>query len=212
MSPSDYDFIQQCLARDSQAWDEFVAKYSRLIYDAVARTLERFGHSPRPDILADLHNDVFVFILEDDCRLLRKFEGRNGCQLGHYLRVVSIRRTVDFLRRLRPTLSLTEEDTLQIVDAELSRACASANEGPAFLLADESHETLQKILGLLHRHERELCQMIFMDQLSPADISRRIGISTDNFYVRKNRLVDKLRMLSALEDQGVTNQGAANEG
>jgi hypothetical protein len=54
--------------------------------------------------------------------------------------------------------------------------------------------------------------MIFMDQLSPADISRRIGISTDNFYVRKNRLVDKLRMLSALEDQGVTNQGAANEG
>lgn len=192
MNPVDHNLIQRCLAKEAKAWDEFVERYSRLIYDAIVRTFERYGHPRQQDVLADLHNDIFVLIIEEDCRVLRQFEGRNGCQLGHYLRTVSVRRAVDFLRKIKPTVSLDDDmfdgpGTVQIPhrnpDASVS------------LIKQEQNETLRLLMNRLSQSDREFCQLMMIEGLNPEQVSKKLKISIDYFYVRKKRLIEKLRLM-----------------
>lgn len=196
MNPADLNLIQRCCAKDPKAWDEFVERYSHLIYDAVIRTLERYGYSRRGDVLADLHNDIFVLIIEDECRVLKQFEGRNGCQLAHYLRTVAVRRTVDFLRKIRPTVSLDEDPLDEQGGFTFVPVASQGADGAAALISRERHSLLEHFLSELSAHEREFCRMLIVDGLTSEEMALRMGISVDYFYVRKKRLMDKLRQMA----------------
>lgn len=195
MNPSDLDLIERCLAKENKAWDEFVGRYSLLIYDSIIRTFERYGYPRRSDVLADLHNDIFILIIDDGCRVLKQFEGRNGCQLGHYLRTVAIRRTVDFLRKIRPTVSLDDErsDTVHS-SIFLQDPCQTTN-GAASLISREQQSLLEQFISKLKNPERDFCQLLIRDGLTPEQMAQNLGISVDYFYVRKKRLLDKLRLM-----------------
>lgn len=195
MNPVDHNLIQRCLAKEAKAWDEFVERYSRLIYDAIVRTFERYGHPRQQDVLADLHNDIFVLIIEEDCRVLRQFEGRNGCQLGHYLRTVSVRRAVDFLRKIKPTVSLDDDTFDQQYGPGIAQIPHRNPDAPVSLIKEEQNETLRLVMNRLTHSEREFCRLIMVEGLNPEQISKKLRISIDYFYVRKKRLIEKLRSM-----------------
>lgn len=201
MNPADFNLIKRCLAKETKAWDEFVSRYSSLIYDAVIRTFERYGYPRRPDVLADLHNDIFVLIIEDECRVLKQFEGRNGCQLAHYLRTVSVRRTVDFLRKLRPTVSLDEEPLDPHGGFTFVPVASQAAEGATALLDREQQSLLEQFMTMLNDQERELCRMMIAGGSTSEQMARKLGISMDYFYVRKKRLLDKLKQMAAAQER-----------
>jgi RNA polymerase sigma-70 factor (ECF subfamily) len=201
MNPADFNLIQRCLAKDKKAWDEFVERYSHLIYDAILRTFGRYGHPRQSDVLADLHNDIFLFILEDECRVLKQFEGRNGCQLAHYLRTVSIRRTVDFLRRIRSTVSLDHEENDSLRDIFIVEEGSFGSNGAAAMVSGEQMQMLERLIGELKDSDRELCRLLLKDGFNPQEIAGELGISMDYFYVRKKRLLDKLKHMAALRQE-----------
>ncbi|MBL8012917.1 MAG: sigma-70 family RNA polymerase sigma factor [Candidatus Omnitrophica bacterium] len=203
MNPADYELIQRCLAKDANAWDEFVARYSHLIYDAVIRTFERYGYPRQADVLADLHNDVFLLLLEEECRVLKKFEGRNGCQLGHYLRTVTVRRTVDFLRKVRPTVSLDEDAPDAVKGLASLPALRQGPESPGSLIEQDRQESLKRFITRLNPGEREFFQLVIAGEMTPEQMSKNLKISLDYFYVRKKRLIDKLRLMAAQERGGL---------
>jgi hypothetical protein len=39
----DFKLIQGCLTENKRAWDEFVDRFSTLIYDAILRTFREYG-------------------------------------------------------------------------------------------------------------------------------------------------------------------------
>lgn len=201
MNPIDQNLIQRCLAKEAKAWDEFVVRYSHLIYDSIIRTLERYGYPRRPEILADLHNDIFVLIIEDECRVLKQFEGRNGCQLAHYLRTVSVRRTVDFLRKIRPTVSLDQDPLDEQGSFTFVPIISQCAEGAASLIDREQQSLLDQFMAALSDHERELCRMMILDGMTSDEMAHKLGISMDYFYVRKKRLMDKLKQMALARER-----------
>ncbi|NTV29843.1 MAG: sigma-70 family RNA polymerase sigma factor [Candidatus Omnitrophica bacterium] len=197
MNHVDHCLIQECLSGSKDAWDRFILRYSDLIYDSILRTFRKYGYSGQ-GVEADIHNDIFVQILEEDGRVLRIFEGRNGCQLGHYLRTITVRRTVDHLRKLRPSLPYEEESEL----AGNATASLTDSDGVSALFIQEEIAQARQLISELSGQERELCRLLFLEQLPTAVVAGRLGITQDHLYVRKSRLLERLRSMAAA--QGIT--------
>lgn len=192
----DSELIKGCVSGDKRYWDAFVEQYSRLIYDSIIRTFKKFGVSVINDVIDDLFNDVFLALLKDQCKVLREFEGRNGCTLASYLRTISVRRTIDCWRKQRPTISIEQES-----DTENGNKLEFIKE----LIFVEDHDSLFKedainivnlIFAQLEKDEQRFCELCFIENKDPLEISSIIGISVDNFYVRKQRMLDKLRRIA----------------
>ncbi len=193
----DFKLIQGCLTENKRAWDEFVDRFSTLIYDAILRTFREYGYRGDNTAAADLHNEVFVLLLEDNCRALRLFEGRNGCRLGHYIRTVTIRKTIDYMRKSRLMFSLDEESSDDNARAVKFVQGLAAPDVLAPLEEKEAFDIVRTLLAELKEEERNLCMMIFREEKDPRSIAEEFGISVDHFYVNKNRVLSKLRAIAA---------------
>jgi RNA polymerase sigma factor (sigma-70 family) len=202
----DFQLIQGCLTADNRSWEEFVDRYSDLIYDTILRTFREHGCATQNKDIEDLHNDIFVFLLEDRCRALRLFEGRNGCRLGHYLRTITIRKTIDHLRRRRVMFSfddvLSQEGSYE---AKIVKELAAPDAFSA-LKEKEAHEIVGKLLAELREEDQQLCAMIYKDEKTPKVIAETLGIPVEHFYVSKARVLNKLRII-AIEKNYLTARG-----
>ena len=179
----DFELIQGCISRDKQSWDSFVERFTRLIYDSILKTLKRYAWPADQQILDELHNDVFVYLLDNDCKILRAFRGDNGCELPHYIRTITVRKTVDYLRKQKRVYSIDERIlTPEMVERALER--------------QEDIETVDMLLAELKDDDRRLCRMFFKEGRRPEDIASQLGISVDNFYVRKQRVLRKLKQIA----------------
>lgn len=195
---NDRALIRGCVRKDKKSWDLFVEQFSDLIYDSILRTFRQFGHHADLDLCDDIHNDVFVRLMENHCQALKLFEGRNGCQLPHYLRTIAVRKTIDFLRRLKPMASLDQE-VGELCDGgislELKEAVSVAPE-----MEELEHQDAQliakELLSDLTPKERQLCEMFFYEGKDSVTVSKRLGMSVDYFYVAKQRVLSKLKKIA----------------
>ncbi len=189
---NDFELIRQCVDKDKKTWDLFVEKFSRLIYDSIIQTFKCYGRYVETGSVADLHNDIFLFLLENDCRALRAFRGANGCKLSHYLRTIAVRKTIDYLRRLKPNCQLTIDDE----EDALTEPAEKSDAVYAMMEQEEMVEIMKELLGQLRDDEAHLCRMFFYEDKSPQSIARELGISVDYFYVSKKRILNKLKTMA----------------
>lgn len=191
--------LQRCLSGEKQAWDEFVKQYSRLVYDSIIRTFNRFSSFRENDVIGDLHNDVFLALLKDQYQALRRFEGRNGCRLASYIRTISVNITINYLKRKKPTISIHEEyDTEDGKRARFIKELAIFD--PYDLLeAKETIEAVNRLFSRLKEDEKEFCKLYFIDGVEANEMAKHSGITVDYFYVRKQRMIDKLRKIAKEE-------------
>ena len=73
---SERTFIQRCLRRERGVWDEFIKRYSRLIYGCIHSTLKIKGLSFVSSTVDDLFQEIFLSLLKDNFKkpkLNRKF-------------------------------------------------------------------------------------------------------------------------------------------
>lgn len=191
----DFELIEGCVLGNKQCWDEFVEKFSRLIFDSILRTFRKYGANINNDVIDDLHNDIFVILLKGQCKALKEYEGRNGCSLASYLRTISVRRTIDYLRKQRPTVSIDQE-----IDTEEGKKLQFIKELSVF---DDSYsfnkEDAKKVVDLvfaeLKEEEKKFCSLCFMENKNPEDLAKLFNISVDNVYVRKQRMLNRLKQI-----------------
>ncbi len=101
----DFDDLEPLLAGEKPAWDRFVARYSRVVYAAVQR---RLGPAGRQEEVADVVQEVFLRLCEDNFRRLGSFDP-SLAKLSTWLTVVASRLAIDHLRRHRaPTVGLDQ--------------------------------------------------------------------------------------------------------
>ncbi|MFC1594108.1 RNA polymerase sigma factor [Candidatus Omnitrophota bacterium] len=192
----DIELISGCISGEKSYWNQFVEQYTRLIYDSIIRTFKKFGARIDSDILEDLHNDVFVLLLKDQYKALKGFEGRNGCSLASYIRTISVRKTIDYWRKQKPTVSIDAG-----VDGEEGKRTQFLKElaviDDSGLLEREDAERIINILfAELQDTEREFCAMCFIENREPGELAGLLGITVDNFYVRKQRMLNKLEKIA----------------
>ncbi len=202
----DRALLDACIAGDRTAWTTFVRRFTRYVYFLIQLTARRYDVALDEAELADLHNELFMALLEDDRRRLRAYTGRNGCTVRSWVRIITVRRTLDALRRRRGHLSLDETR-----DDDGPGMAAPADPSPdplERLLArdDEARgERLERLASSLSPSDRLLLELIYVKKLPAETIAATFRTTRGAVYTRKTRLIQRLRVLA---EQGGLLDGA----
>ena len=149
---ADQKNLKKCISGDNSAREEFVRHFSDPVYKWIQFTLKA-RHIPftRQD-LEDLHNTVFVKLFEKRCKKLRQYKGKNGCSVISWIRLITIRMVIDYIRlRHRDVIARSETNyTLENIP-DLS----DGHVGPLHLMekAEQAH-FLKKAMQVLGSRDR----------------------------------------------------------
>ncbi|HTY45539.1 MAG TPA: sigma-70 family RNA polymerase sigma factor [Patescibacteria group bacterium] len=189
---SDLEFVQQCVKGDRQAWDEFVTRYSRLIYSYIYRVLRLKGAPENvQNNAADIFQEIFVSLSQDNFRKLKSFKAKNNCTLASWLRQVTIHAVIDYLRRLKGTISLDEEDAdgTSLQDIVADDAPSARDE----LKAQEKLIDLKDCVEKLGTQDKFFLELHFNRALSLQKLAEFWRASRPAMDMRKARIISRLR-------------------
>ena len=131
-------------------------------------------------------------LMEDDCRRLRSFQGKNGCSVRSWIRLIAVRRTVDWLRRQRRHISLDAED-----EVRGAPTLVEAGPDPLERLLDRDDAArwgrLGELAGALSERDQLLLHLLYTEGLSADAAAAALRIKKGALYTRKTRLVQRLR-------------------
>jgi RNA polymerase sigma factor (sigma-70 family) len=187
----DLEFVQRCLRQDKTAWNEFLTRYSRLIYNYIYSILNSGGYLSLGQHANDIFQEVITTLIKDDYRKLRSFQARNGCSLASWLRQVTINLTIDYLRRIKPAVSIDQEDmegfSLKYALKDESGGVAEKIEGA------ERYNALKECIERLSDSEKFFLELHFHRGLRLGDLKGILKLSRGAIDMQKSRLLDRLR-------------------
>jgi len=188
----DLEFVRRCIAADPDAWNAFIERYSRLIYSAIHATLRLKGYDSRfLDSVGDIFQDVFAFLQHDTYKKLKTYQGKNGCSFASWLRLVTVRRTIDYLRKQKNMVSLDAADE---EGNSLSDICAAAGVSARdSCIGEDVLFQLAQCIDGLPGDDRYCLELLFRQRLSPVEVGQTLGISRQAVDMRKMRFLDKLK-------------------
>jgi len=187
----DLEFVRSCAKGDKRSWDEFVDKYSRLIYNYIHSTLKIKGYSFSPENISDIFQDIFLLLTKDDFKKLKSFQGRNKCSLASWLRQVTVNFTLDSIRRIKPLVSINEEDesgfSLEDVLSDSSEPLSER------LSREEKLGQLQDCIERLDTDDKYFLELYLERGLSLEELRGHLRLSRGAIDMRKSRIIEKLK-------------------
>ncbi len=187
----DLKFVQGCLKGNKQSWSEFISRYSRLIYNYIYSVLTVKGCTASVEQVEDIFQEIFHVLIKDNYKKLSTYQAKNGCSLASWLRQVTINFTIDYLRKLKPVVSLDaeNEDGFTLKDT-LKDLSAGAIE---FLNDQDRRKTLQECISLLESEEQFFLELLLNQGLSLEEIKDYFKINRGAVDMRKSRIFQKLQ-------------------
>ena len=179
------ELLKGCISGNREKWDIFVKRYSKLIYHTIYKTLRVNDKPANPDDVNDLFQEVFTSLCAENSRKLRMFDPRKGCNLPSWIRMITVRMTIDHLRKNRPLASV---DDLPIEPSQTGDQESIINK--------EAINYIRELLEKLPVKDKLLIELSFMRELPPEEVAQILRISVGAFYTRKNRIIDKLKNLA----------------
>ena len=192
--PEEKLLIDRLLSRQRPAWNEFAARYQRVILAQVQRTARQCQRQFHQADFEDVCAEVFAVLLSNDMAALRTFRGSSS--LATWLTVIARRICLRHIDR-RPRESTTGRCDLQI-DPVCHRDSKAWDILGGMIRSEES-EQLGSSLDQLKQRDRELLNLFFEQRLSYREISQRLGISVNSVGPKIQRAQQRLRKLMNLQ-------------
>ena len=145
--------------------------------------------------LEDLHNTVFVRLFEKGCRKLRQYEGKNGCSVSSWIRLIAIRTVLDYCRKARRD-ALTRREKIETLDSIIGMQDDPSGQC-AFMEKTERSRLIQKGLETLRPRDRLLLKLHCEEGLSLREVAGIMKISEANAYSIKHRAIKRLAVKMA---------------
>jgi len=188
----DLKLVEALISGHRPSWTELLHRHERTIYYAVLNTLRTYGNRASPDVVEDLQAEVLIELVKRDFRKLRRYAGRS--KLDHWLKVVSSNYTIDYLRKSRPTLSLSSDTP----SAKMLRGTLVSSEPApdARLRKQQRNDILQTLFAALSEEDRRFVELFYGLELSFDEIAERMNTTVGAIYARKNRVRKKLTALA----------------
>jgi RNA polymerase sigma-70 factor, ECF subfamily len=186
----DQTLINSLIAGDRSEWERFVNDHTKLVYATVRRTLTGCNfHTVSDNDVEDLHAAVFSSLVEDGYRRLRLFKG--NCSLASWIRVIAVRKVLDFVRHEIPKrdseVHITDNEDRPLEDLAVD------NSSPAQPLMDaERVNAVKDCLKRLPPRER-LILTLYAEGRKAEDVARLVSISVANVYVIQHRALGQVR-------------------
>ena len=182
MTEKEKTLIAGCLRSEKAAWDSFVLQYSNLVYHTIKKTLNLHHVETRTDLVEDLYQEFFVSLLRNDYKKLRQFRGAYSCSLASWLRLLTARLTIDFLRKQAPSSGE--------VAGAMSRHGADAAEP---LISEQQERLLNQAIQTLSPRDRILLDLCYRQALASEEIAGLLKTSVNAVYTQKSRVLEKIR-------------------
>lgn len=170
----DERLVREGLAGDPASQRRLCERLLETLQREVAFCLARSSarsHAEARQEMRDIVQDILVELFRRDGAVLRRWDPTKGRSLDSFARLVARRRTARVLERRRANPVATPE-TASPPDADDERD---------FLRRLESRDTLDAVLTALYANMSErdhtLFQLLYIDQIDPAEIADQLGLS-----------------------------------
>ncbi len=188
----DLEFIHKCASGDKSAWNDFVDKYSRLIYSYIHATLKLNGSKQSQNIsVSDIYQGVFVLLMDGNFKKLKTFQGRNGCSFAGWLKTVVANYTIDHIRRTKHAVSIDEpiEDEFTLKDI-LVAPNKNANEEADY---SQKIRELTDCIERLDTDEQYFIELHINQKIKLDELMGFFKVARGAIDMRKSRVIDKLK-------------------
>jgi RNA polymerase sigma-70 factor (ECF subfamily) len=187
----DLAFVQLCVKGDKSAWDEFINRYSRLIYSYIHSVLKIKGSTFTQENINDLFQEIILSLVKDNFKKLSSFKAKNGCSLASWLRQVVVNFTIDYLRKFKPTVSIDEEtdDGFSLTEILSSHSPSVTDQ-----LSDEERLIhLKDCIDKLDNNDKFFLELHIHRGLNLGELKDYFKISRGAIDMRKSRILERLR-------------------
>jgi RNA polymerase sigma-70 factor (ECF subfamily) len=196
---TDRGLIRACTKRQSGAWEEFIDRYSALVYHVIWKALrsetQTIGSSTVE--VEDICSEVFSQIVANNFKLLKSFEWR--CKFSTWLGIITYRTTRQAIHRNRhAAFSLDDRNPGSNNDLLLKdiiqdhRAQAEEN-----VELGEVRHMVHEALASLPTRDQLVLKFFYFEGKKYAEIARILGISSSlvgtAIFRAKLRLAQKLQ-------------------
>ena len=189
---NDLEFVRRCVKGDKRAWNEFVERYSSLIYNYIHSVLKIKGRTYAQENINDLFQEIFLSLAKDNFKKLSSFQARNGCSLASWLRQVTVNFTIDYIRKLKPSVSIDEESD---DDFSLAEVLSSDSPSVADTLSQEERLThLKDCIDKLALDDKYFLELHIHRGLVIEELKAYFKITRQALDMRKSRIIERLRL------------------
>jgi RNA polymerase sigma-70 factor (ECF subfamily) len=187
----DRRLLSRCFSGDSEAADRLVRQFSNLVYKTVHHTfLVNQAAFTREDV-EDLHNTVFLRLFDNRCKKLKQYQGKNGCSLASWIRLVTVRTVLNELRRKGVDSVGSHRRRKPLEEVPEIR---ENQDGPrAQMVRAEQERLLKDSFEKLPPRYRLFIELHFVRELPLAEVAAAMQLTMDNVYTIKHRAIRKLK-------------------
>lgn len=190
-NPQNDSLVQRCIDSQPGAFNELMAQCSSSVTSTIKNIFHRYSFPAEKQDVEDLHNSVFLSLMEDDFNRLRQFRGEASFKT--YINVITSRSVLDFLRKQKKYISIESE----------SLASTLINKGPTadqqIEISDEENK-IRQLINQLPASEQLLLKLVYEQDLKPSEVCKVMGISMYAYYNKKSRLLKKMKMMCENKD------------
>src|SRR5437899_691305 len=133
----DKELVERCLAGDPGAWEELVGRFQPLLKRHLSAVASKRGIPLRPEDADDLVSKVWESLLQDDKRLLRRYQA--GASLDQWILTIAFYRLLSWVetrrREWRGLQAACHAEVPSDLVADLPEASARREEARERLLA-----------------------------------------------------------------------------
>jgi RNA polymerase sigma-70 factor (ECF subfamily) len=186
--PSDQDLLRMVIQRLPGAWELFYERFHRLMVACARRVYAKYGVSYTPEDMEDLVATVCYNLVKGDFHKLRLYDPEKGYRLSSWVGLISSNTAHDTLRRRSPShVRLDSEEGLNV-----EQLVGPAPDPLAGLARQEQMALLRKAVFELSDVDREFVRYYYGLKLDPESVAKRLGITVNTVYSRKNKIRNKL--------------------
>jgi len=181
LTPKDRELLKRCLHHEPGAWNDFVDRFSGLIYHVIQHTAHQRSFPLRPEDTEDLAAEIMLAVIANDYQSLRHFRGTSS--LATYLTVIARRTCVQELARRAAAREVLPQN-----DKALEQ---EADEKPRGGI--ETIEQVGKLLQKLPGKERDIVRLHYLEGRTYEEISTQLNIPINSIGPILTRARQKLR-------------------
>lgn len=192
--------VVRMVAGDREAWAEFVDQNQRAVYARVNQVLTQQGTHAESNDADDVVADLFVSLLAENMRMLRRFEHRST--LATWLTIIAHRMSLRAAKKSNRRWKTGERDrtsgpvSIPSSNQSLEQLPGDPAENPLDQLMDlERRSKIRAKLAMLKPADRQVIELFHFEDLCYREIAMRMGMSENSVGSRLTRAQRRLKRL-----------------
>jgi len=184
---SDEELRLAVVAGEPGAWTAFYRRFERLLAACARRALARHTAAHSAEDIEDILSGVCLSLVKGDFKKLRAFDAGRGYRLTSWLGLIATQTALDALRAREPAHAPLDDDRTD--------AAAALPDAGEEVVRREEQQALLAAIAQLAPADREFVDLVYVQEIAPEEIARRLSIAVNTVYSRKNKVREKIRAL-----------------